>query len=162
MSYFNEQAKLISKEIFQHKSLFCLGRGFGESIAKEIALKIKEVSYIHAEGLNALNFKHGPISMVDPKVRTPVLIIVDKNDHFDDLKSVYEIVKHKNATMILITNAKEYLEVQGVDFIIDIPNDGFLSSFYSVFIGQLLAYYCCINKDLNPDKPRNLSKEVTV
>lgn len=162
LSYFNEQAKLISKEIFQQKSLFCLGKGFGESIAKEIALKIKEVSYIHAEGINALNFKHGPISMIDPKERTPVIIIIDKNDHFDELKSIYEIAKHKNANMIVITNAKEHLDIQDVDFIIDIPNEGFLSSFYGVFIGQLLAYYCCIYKDLNPDKPRNLSKEVTV
>lgn len=142
--------------------MFCLGRGFGEAIAKEISLKIKEVSYIHAEGMNSLSFKHGPIAMIDPETKTPVLIIVDKNDCFDESKSVFEIVKHKSPTMILITNDRDSLELNGVDFVVDIPNNGILSSFFAVFVGQLIGYYCCIEKGLNPDKPRNLSKEVTV
>ena len=146
----------------QKKSIFVLGKSYGESIAKEIALKVKEVSYIHAEGLNALNFKHGPIAMIDPIEKTPVIIIVEKNDHFEQMKSVFEIVKHKNPTLILITNAANDLETKGVDFVVEIPNHGFLSSFYAIFIGQLLGYNICLEKDLNPDKPRNLSKEVTV
>lgn len=158
----NIQAQEVAKAIFNQKHIFVLGRGYGEAIAKEMSLKIKEVSYIHAEGYNALNFKHGPIAMIDPKERTPVIIIVDKNDHFEDVKTVFEIVKNKNPTLVLITNAASKLETKGVDFIVEIPNQGFLSSFFAIFFGQFLGYYCCIEKGLNPDKPRNLSKEVTV
>ena len=159
---FNEQAKEIAKTLTKHRSLFCLGRGFGEAIAREISLKIKEVSYIHAEGYNALAFKHGPLAMIDPDERTPVIMVIDKNNHFDDLKSVFEIVKNKNATMILITNAAKQLEVKGVDFFVEIPNQGILSSFFAVFVGQLISYHICLLKGYNPDKPRHLSKEVTV
>ena len=100
--------------------------------------------------------------MIDSDLRTPVIIIADKNDHFEDIKNVLEIVKNKNATIILLTNAKELLCIDNIDFIVNIPDNGFFSSFYSIIIGQLLSYYICINKGYNPDKPRHLSKEVTV
>ncbi len=145
-----------------HESLFILGKGFGESIAKEMALKIKEVSYIHAEGYNGLNFKHGPLAMIDSKKRTPVIIIIDRNNNFDEMKSIFEIIKNKNATIILISNAIDKLEVSKVDFIVEIPNQGIMSSLYAIFVGQFLAYNISIKKGFNPDKPRHLSKEVTV
>jgi glucosamine--fructose-6-phosphate aminotransferase (isomerizing) len=157
-----DYCKEIAKAIFHQQHIFCLGKGYGEAIAKEISLKIKEVSYIHAEGINALNFKHGPIAMIDPEQRTPVIMIVDKNDYFEEMKALFEIVKHKQPTMILITNAVNSLDLNGVDFVVEMPNQGFLSSFFAVFIGQMIGYYCCVMKGLNPDKPRNLSKEVTV
>ena len=157
-----DQCKEIAQAIHKQQHIFCLGKGYGEAIAKEISLKIKEVSYIHAEGINALNFKHGPIAMIDPDQRTPVIMIVDKNDYFDEMKALYEIVKHKRPTLILITNAMKNLDLSNVDFVVEIPNQGFLSSFFAVFVGQMIGYYCCVAKGLNPDKPRNLSKEVTV
>lgn len=162
LEYAHPKCREIAKAIFNYQSIFILGRGFGEAIAKEIALKIKEVSYIHAEGYNALNFKHGPLAMIDSDKRTPVIIIIDKNNHFDEMKSVFEIVKNKKATMIVITNAADKLEVKNVDFIVDMPDHGILSSFFSIFIGQILAYEICLQKGYNPDKPRHLSKEVTV
>lgn len=157
-----DKAKEVAEALYEHKSLFVLGKGFSEAIAKEISLKIKEVTYIHAEGYNTQTFKHGPLAMIDSEKRTPVIIIVDKNDNFETAKTVFEIVKNKNATLILITNAEEKLETKGVDFVFNIPDHGIMSSFYAIFFGQFLAYYIALKKGFNPDKPRNLSKEVTV
>lgn len=143
-------------------SIFILGKGYGESIAKEISLKIKEISYIHSEGYNSLNFKHGPIAMIDSESRTPVIIIVEKSNFFEESKSVFEMVKNKNAFLILITNTEDKLQLNGVDYIIPIPDQGFLSSLYALYFGQILSYDLAVRKGYNPDKPRNLSKEVTV
>lgn len=154
--------KKIAEVIVKHDSLFILGKGFGEAIAKEIALKIKEVSYIHAEGYNAGTFKHGPIAMIDSVNRTPVIVIVVKDNFYDDMVSNYSQIKSRNATVVLLTNANPNdLETEGVDFIVDLPQDGLLSSFYAVFVGQLIAYNLAICKGYNPDKPRQLSKEIT-
>ncbi len=150
-------------------SLFCLGKGFGEAIARyfifkfrEISLKIKEVSYIHAEGYNAGTFKHGPIAMIDSEIRTPVIIIVVKDNFYDDMVSNFQQIKSRNATTILLTNAGENdIETSGVDFLLRLPSEGILSSFYAVFIGQLIAYNLAVLKGYNPDKPRQLSKEIT-
>jgi glucosamine--fructose-6-phosphate aminotransferase (isomerizing) len=156
-----EICKNIANNIYQHTSLFCLGRGFGEAIAREISLKIKEVSYIHAEAYNAGAFKHGPIAMIDSDKRTPVIVIVIKDSFYDDMATNYNQVKARNATIILLTNMADKLDTDGIDHIVNLPNDGMLSSFYAVFIGQMIAYYLAIAKGFNPDKPRNLSKELT-
>lgn len=129
---------------------------------REIALKIKEVSYIHAEGYNAGTFKHGPIAMIDSKKRTPVIIIVVKDNFYDDMVSNYYQIKSRNATIVLITNVSENeLDTEGIDYIIRIPTEGMLSSFYAVFVGQLISYYLSVSRGINPDKPRQLSKEIT-
>ena len=151
--------KEAAQNIVNHKSLFCLGKGFGEAIAKEISLKIKEVSYIHAEGYNAGTFKHGPIAMIDSENRTPVILIVVNDPFLDDMITSYNQIKARNATIILLSNCTEKLETDGVDFIFNLPIEGILSSFYAVFIGQLIAYYLAVSKGYNPDKPRQLSKE---
>lgn len=76
--------------------------------------------------------------------------------------SSYNQIKARNATVILLTNASESeLDYENVDYCIKLPNDGMLSSFYAVFMGQLIAYYLAITKGYNPDKPRQLSKELT-
>jgi len=129
---------------------------------REISLKIKEVSYIHAEGYNAGTFKHGPIAMIDSALRTPVIMIVVKDNFYDDMVSSYNQIKSRNATVVLLTNASEKeLDYEDVDFLIKLPNEEMLSSFYAVFIGQLIAYYLAVSKGYNPDKPRQLSKELT-
>ncbi len=153
---------MIAKSIVNFNSVFCLGKGFGEAIAKEISLKIKEVSYIHAEGYNAGTFKHGPIAMIDSEKRTPVIIIVIKDNFFEDMLANYNQIKSRNATIVLLTNATENeLDMDGVDHTVKLPREGLLSSFYACFIGQLIAYYIAVEKGLNPDKPRQLSKEIT-
>ena len=100
--------------------------------------------------------------MIDSKLRTPVLVIVVKDNFYDDLVTSYHQVKGRNATLILLTNADENeLDTDGVDFVIRLPSDGLMSSFYAVFIGQLIAYYLAVELGYNPDKPRQLSKEIT-
>lgn len=99
--------------------------------------------------------------MIDSEKRTPVLIIVVKDNFFDDMVSNYNQIKARNATIILLTNCKDSLDTDGVDFVIELPKEGLLSSFYGVFAGQFLAYYLAISKGLDPDKPRQLSKEIT-
>lgn len=124
-------------------------------------MKIKEVSYIHAEGYNAGTFKHGPMAMIDSVKRTPIIIIIVKDNFYDDMVSNFNQIKARNATIVLLTNCRISLDTSNVDFIVDLPTEGLLSSFYSNFIGQLIAYYISIAKGLNPDKPRHLSKELT-
>lgn len=99
--------------------------------------------------------------MIDSLARTPIIIIVVKDNFFDDLNSSYQQVKSRNSTLILITNCKDDLETEGIDHIVEIPKEGMLSSFYAVFVGQIIAYYCSVLKGFNPDKPRQLSKEIT-
>ena len=124
-------------------------------------MKIKEVSYIHAEGYNAGAFKHGPIAMIDSDARTPVFCIIVKDNFYDDMLSAYLQAKSRNATIVLFTNCKDSLDTEGVEHIIEFPNKGLLSSFYSVFAGQMIAYYLAVEKGFNPDKPRQLAKEIT-
>ena len=131
------------------------------NLFREISLKIKEVSYIHAEGYNAGTFKHGPIAMIDSNIRTPIIIIVVKDDFMDDMITSLQQIKARNATIILFTNIRNSLDTSNIDFIVDLPEEGLLSSFYGNFIGQLISYYISIELGFNPDKPRNLSKELT-
>jgi glucosamine--fructose-6-phosphate aminotransferase (isomerizing) len=124
-------------------------------------LKIKEVSYIHAEGYNAGSFKHGPLAMIDSEIRTPIIIIVVKDDFMDDMITSLQQIKARNATVILLTNIRSLLDSSNIDFIVDLPEEGLLSSFYGNFVGQLISYYISIELGYNPDKPRHLSKELT-
>ena len=124
-------------------------------------MKIKEVSYIHAEGYNAGTFKHGPMAMIDSVKRTPIIIIVIKDNFYDDMVSNFSQIKARNATIVLLTNCRSSLDTNNVDFVVDLPTEGLLSSFYGNFVGQLIAYYISVAKGFNPDKPRHLSKELT-
>ncbi len=100
--------------------------------------------------------------MIDSEIRTPVIIIVTKDNFYDDMASNYHQIKGRNATVVLLTNATEKeLDIEGIDFVVKLPNEGLLSSFYAVFIGQLIAYNLALLKGFNPDKPRQLSKELT-
>ncbi len=100
--------------------------------------------------------------MIDSTLRTPVVIIVVKDNFYDDMVSSYNQIKARNATVVLLTNASEKeLDYEDVDFVVKLPNEGMLSSFYAVFMGQLIAYYLAVSKGYNPDKPRQLSKELT-
>jgi len=101
------------------------------------------------------------MAMIDSQKRTPIIIIVVKDNFYDDMVSNFNQIKARNATIVLLTNCRSNLDVENVDFIVDIPNEGMLSSFYGNFVGQLIAYYISLARGFNPDKPRNLSKELT-
>ena len=121
-----------------------------EIIAKEGALKIKEISYVHAEGYSASSLKHGPFALLDENMPTIIVDIVG------DLSTCYHEVKSRNSPIFYITNRHD----DKADLVI--PEHNVLSSLLAIIPLQLLAYYISINKGINPDKPKNLAKVVTV
>lgn len=148
-----EKIKGIIKYISDSKTLFLLGKGNDEAIAKEGSLKIKEVTYIHAEGYSSSSLKHGPFGLIEEGVP---IIILDINDEFREKNNnVYQEVFARGATVIKISNFKEK------DSLIIENNKTFSGILANINI-QLLSYYCAIEKGLNPDFPRNLAKVVTV
>ncbi|MCX8189957.1 MAG: glutamine--fructose-6-phosphate transaminase (isomerizing) [Candidatus Diapherotrites archaeon] len=146
-------ARAISKKLANSKSAFVIGSEENAFVAFEGALKIKEVSYIHAEGLPAKELKHGTIALVEKGL--PVIVICTKSDDFA-LHSAHE-VKSRGAFVIGISTEKNNV----FDFFIRVPR-GPLSSLLTAIQLQLIAYYLAVERKNDPDKPRNLAKSVTV
>ena len=150
-------------EIYKDKtnSLF-LGRGVNFPIALEGALKLKEVSYLHAEGYPAAEMKHGPIALIDKNM--PVLFIATKDDYTyrKVLGNIHE-VKARNGIIIAIATEGDEEVAKIADYMVYIPKTLYiLSSILTAIPLQLLAYYAAVDRNLDPDKPRNLSKSVVV
>ncbi len=146
-------AQQLAEEIKSNHHVFFLGRGILYAVAKEMALKLKEISYIHAEGMRAGELKHGTIALIDPKEHTPVIsLIPDNNAHM--LSSSTE-VGTRGARCIHITNTEKG------DFTIPSSNEVDFS-LYAVVVGQLISYYTAVILGRNVDQPRNLAKSVTV
>jgi glutamine---fructose-6-phosphate transaminase (isomerizing) len=142
-------------------SLF-LGRGVNYPIALEGALKLKEVSYLHAEGYPAAEMKHGPIALIDKNM--PVVFIATKDDftYKKVLGNIHE-VKARNGIVIAIATEGDEEVGNLADYVVYIPKTLYvLSSILSIIPMQLLAYYVAVDRGLDPDKPRNLSKSVVV
>lgn len=142
--------------LFNHHSCFLLGKGNGESIAREGALKIKEISYIHAEGYSTSSLKHGPFALLTKGF--PVILIAPDNEHYTKSENAYEEIKSRHATIIFITD-KEGVEKENM---IKIKKNESFQDFLSIIPLQILAYKLSLARDLNPDMPRNLAKVVTV
>lgn len=138
-----------------------LGRKYNYPIAMEGALKLKEVSYIHAEGYPAGEMKHGPIALINPEM--PTVAIIPKDDMYEKMFSnIQEIKSRKGPVIAIATKGDDDLR-EIVDDVIEIPKTlDFLNPILAVVPCQLLAYYCAslLNRDI--DKPRNLAKSVTV
>ncbi|MDP7244853.1 MAG: glutamine--fructose-6-phosphate transaminase (isomerizing) [Flavobacteriales bacterium] len=145
----------------KHNALF-LGRGVNFPIALEGALKLKEVSYIHAEGYPAAEMKHGPIALIDKNM--PVVFIATKDIYtYKKVLGNMQEVKARNGIVIAIATEDDEEIRKIADFVIFIPKTLYiLSSILAVVPLQLLAYYVATDRKLDPDKPRNLSKSVTV
>lgn len=157
----SETIKNIAKKLTSSKDIFYLGRGLDYSIAIEASLKIKEISYVHAEAFAAGELKHGTIALIEKGV--PVISILTQDDLFEKMVSNMEEVRARGAYVIAI--AKEgNREVEKVsDDVIYIPKiDDKISGILSVVPLQLLAYYVADLKGCDVDKPRNLAKSVTV
>jgi len=146
-----DNIKKIAKKVYKEKDLYVLGRGLSYPVAREIALKIKEISYIHAEGMMGGELKHGTIALIEKG--TPVIGLISNKDY--DMRSNLKEVEARGASIITISN-----ELLG-DIMVETTNDGKFSVLASV-VGQLLTYYIALNKKLPIDKPRNLAKSVTV
>jgi len=143
-------------KILNKKSLFILGKGKYQYISHEGALKIKELSYIHAEGYSASSLKHGPFALLDENL--PVILIINNDKYLDKMNNVYEEIKSRKSPIFVITNLKKH----NFKNYINIPENKYYQEILSNIPLQFIAYYLSINKNINPDMPKNLAKCVTV
>ena len=158
----DRQIQKIAKKISKKKDVLYLGRSTSYPIAMEGALKLKEISYIHAEGYAAGEMKHGPIALIQDDV--PVIIVAPGNDLFDKTMSNAQEVLSRGGKVILLTDQKrpKGLATFKIDEIILPKVHPFVAPIlYSVPV-QLLAYHAAVDKGTDVDHPRNLAKSVTV
>lgn len=150
-----------ASEQFNKEKIFYIGRLFDSASSMECALKLKEVSYMHSEAFSAGELKHGPIALVDKN--TLVVALATEPALYEKIASNILEVKARGASTMVITQDGNGAFKNCADTIIQIPEcGGDLESIISVIPAQLFAYYCAVQKGLNPDMPRNLAKSVTV
>lgn len=152
------QAKLIklAKNLAKSHTIFVTGRGISYPVALEIALKIKEISYIHAEGLAAGELKHGVIALIEKG--TPCLVCAPQDQAFAENITAAMELKARGAYIIGISPSNHEV----FDVHLKTKDLGLETAFQNTVIGQLLAYYLAVEKNIDPDMPRNLAKSVTV
>lgn len=151
----------IAEKFAKHRHALYLGRGFNYPVALEGALKMKEISYIHAEGYPAAEMKHGPIALIDEDM--PVLFIAVKDPVYDKVVSNIEEVKARGGWIIAVVNEEDSTIRDKADEVIEVPHTiPCLTPILSVIPLQLLAYYTAVIKGCDVDQPRNLAKSVTV
>jgi glucosamine--fructose-6-phosphate aminotransferase (isomerizing) len=157
----NEEVKKLAK-IFKNACNFLyLGRGYSFPVALEGALKLKEISYIHAEGYPAAEMKHGPIALIDENM--PVVVIATKGAWYEKVMSNIQEVKARKGKIIAIVTERDKSVKEHADYVIEIPEtDEILVPLISVIPLQLLAYHIAVLRGCNVDQPRNLAKSVTV
>ncbi len=153
--------KKLAKKFKDHRNFLYLGRGFNFPIALEGALKLKEISYIHAEGYPAAEMKHGPIALIDEDM--PVVFIATQDGTYEKVVSNIEEVKARRGIVIAICTEGDEEMASKAEYTLEIPKTmNFLMPILSVIPLQLLAYYIAVLRDCNVDQPRNLAKSVTV
>ncbi len=157
----NNKIEEIADEFKDAKNFLYLGRGYNFPVALEGALKLKEISYIHAEGYPAAEMKHGPIALIDENM--PVVFIAPKDATYDKIISNIQEVKARGGRIIAIASEGDDEIKDMVEHVIYIPQTvAMLKPILSVVPLQLLAYHIAVKKGLNVDQPRNLAKSVTV
>ena len=157
----DEQIKYIAGEIRNASNALYLGRGFNFPVALEGALKLKEISYIHAEGYPAAEMKHGPIALID--MYMPVIVIATNKSAYEKIVSnIQEVKARKGLVIAIVTEGDETIK-NLADYIIEIPEvEEPLTPLLSVIPLQLLAYHIAVMRGCDVDQPRNLAKSVTV
>ena len=151
----------MAKEFVDAKGSMFLGRGASFPIALEGALKLKELSYLHAEGYPAGEMKHGPLALIEEGL--PVIIIAPKDKYFEKTLSNMQEVIARGGKILFITDHKQELINENIRFGIRVPLlDNLLSPILLTIPIQLLAYHVALLKNCDIDKPRNLAKSVTV
>ncbi len=157
----HEHIKKIAEKYKDARDFLYLGRGYNFAVALEGALKLKEISYIHAEGYPAAEMKHGPIALVDENL--PVVFIATRDAYHEKIVSnMQEIKARKGQVISVITEGDEHSASLSQDVMIIPEADEIVAPLLSVVPLQLLAYYIGVAKGLDVDKPRNLAKSVTV
>ena len=157
----NEKVLDIAKIFKDATNFLYLGRGYFYPVALEGALKLKEISYIHAEGYPAAEMKHGPIALIDEKM--PVVVIAAKDSSYEKVVSNVQEVKARKGVVISIVTEGDTVIRDMTDYVIEIPKaDEIVESLLAVIPLQLLAYHIALLRGCNVDQPRNLAKSVTV
>ena len=157
----NDQIKYIATIYKDATNALYLGRGFTFPVALEGALKLKEISYIHAEGYPAAEMKHGPIALIDEEM--PVFVIATKGASYEKVVSNIQEVKARKGKIIAIVTEGDKIVKEMADLTIEIPEtDEILAPLVSVIPWQLLSYHIAVMRGCNVDQPRNLAKSVTV
>ncbi|HLT86676.1 MAG TPA: glutamine--fructose-6-phosphate transaminase (isomerizing) [Sphingobacterium sp.] len=151
----------IANKYSDAKDFLYLGRGYNFPIALEGALKLKEVSYIHAEGYPAAEMKHGPIALVDEQL--PVVFVATKDSYHEKIVSNIQEIKARKGKVIAVVSQGDDVAAELADDVMFVPQvHEIIAPILSVIPLQLLSYYIGINRELDVDKPRNLAKSVTV
>lgn len=157
----NEQTKVIAATFKDSPNCLYLGRGYNFPVALEGALKLKEISYIHAEGYPAAEMKHGPIALIDEQM--PVIVIAPKQGHYDKIVSNIQEIKSRSGRIIAVVTKGDTQVRDLADFVIEIPETSdALSPLITTIPLQLLSYHIAVLRGCNVDQPRNLAKSVTV
>lgn len=157
----NDEIKLISEQFKDARNFIFLGRGSGFPVALEGALKLKEISYIHAEGYPAAEMKHGPIALIDEEM--PVVFIATKNSSYEKVISNIQEVKARKGKVIAIVTEGDMVVRSMADYVIGIPEaDEIFLPLLATIPLQLLSYHIAVMRGCNVDQPRNLAKSVTV
>jgi len=155
-----DQCRELAESIKNEENMFVLGRGFAYPIAREGALKIKEITYIHAEGYSGGALKHGPFALLEEG--TPVIMIIPNDHTAKHMVTCCHEVSCRGARVIAITDNPQLLDEIENCAVIQIPSNGPLTALLAVVPLQLLAYELAVARGINPDNPRHLAKAVTV
>ncbi len=157
----NEAAKAIAAVFKDAPNCLYLGRGYNFPVALEGALKLKEISYIHAEGYPAAEMKHGPIALIDEQM--PVIVIAPRQGHYDKVVSNIQEIKSRSGKIIAVVTQGDTQVRDLADYVIEIPDTSdALSPLLTTIPLQLLSYHIAVMRECNVDQPRNLAKSVTV
>lgn len=157
----NPLIEIISKVYKDSTNCLYLGRGYNFPVALEGALKLKEISYIHAEGYPAAEMKHGPIALIDEQM--PVFVIATKRGHYEKVVSNIQEIKSRKGKIIAIVTEGDEQVTELADHVIEVPETlESLTPLLTTIPLQLLSYHIAVMRDCNVDQPRNLAKSVTV
>lgn len=157
----NEEVKKIAEIYKDANNCLYLGRGYNFPVALEGALKLKEISYIHAEGYPAAEMKHGPIALIDEHM--PVIVVAPKLGHYDKVVSNIQEIKSRSGKIIAVVTKGDTQVKELADHVIEIPSTSeALSPLLTTIPLQLLSYHIAVMRNCNVDQPRNLAKSVTV
>mmetsp|Transcript_3593 Transcript_3593/g.6940 ORF Transcript_3593/g.6940 Transcript_3593/m.6940 type:complete len:708 (-) Transcript_3593:162-2285(-) len=161
-----DKCKKLAERLNGKEHCFVLGKGYGEPVAMEGALKIKEMCYLHAEGYSGGALKHGPFALIESDENgklgaTPIIMLILDDAHANHMRTAAEEVKARGAELIVITDKEELADGLTSNPII-IPSNGPMTALGAVMPIQLIAYELAMLKGINPDTPRNLAKAVTV
>jgi len=157
----DEYVKTVAKIYKDAKNFLYLGRGYNFPVALEGALKLKEISYIHAEGYPAAEMKHGPIALIDENM--PIVVIATKKGHYEKVVSNIQEIKSRKGKIIGIVTEGDSQVHKLADHVIEVPETiESLTPLLTTIPLQLLSYHIALMLDKNVDQPRNLAKAVTV